>query len=342
MSEQFRYKDSRGVSRLMSDHIDPHRILAEEIGPAYEDYRRRWEAARTFQEQPAFPIHVDYEMMFRCNLSCPMCLMSLPPERRRVYGSAAEALSPEKVRELIDEGARNGQCAMGFGGLWEPLLSPAIPDLVAYGRSKGLVDALFNTNGFFLTEDTGRALIDSGLTKLMISLDAASEEVYAQMRVGSDFNTVASNIEKFMNLRARMNSRLPLVRLSFCRTALNEHELEPFLERWHGLVDFFSIQAYGRYESADPPGFPADWLAPPPAGRCAQPHKRLLIRHNGDIMPCCDASGTQLVMGNVHKDSLFEIWNGPKLAELRQRLGAGDLKGLAASCQACQDKFETA
>lgn len=335
MAAAFHYADSRRVSRLTSAGPDPHAILAAEIGPAYARYRREWEDARAFKTQPGFPLHVDFELMFRCNLRCPMCLMSLPLERRRQYGDPGQTLAPAKVRELIGEMAENGGRAMAFGGLWEPLLSPHVPGLAAYGRQMGLVDVFFNTNGYFLTGEVGRALLDGGLTRLMVSLDAATAATYDKMRPGSDFGRVTRNIENFLGLRAKSGQRLPLVRLSFCRTAVNEAEEGAFLKRWAGEVDFFSLQTYGRYDSADPPGFPQSYEVPPP-GRCAQPHKRLLVRHNGDVLPCCDASGTPLVVGNIHKQSLGEIWRGPRIKELRQRLAAGDLP---PACRACQGKF---
>jgi len=335
---RFQYTDSRRVSRLISDKVDPHDMLTAEIGSAYAEYRCRWELARTFRVTPLFPLHVDYEMKFRCNLRCPMCLMSLPSAGRARYGRADLELAPAKVLELAAEGAAEGQLAMGFGGLWEPLLAPELPDIVAQARRLGLVDVMFNTNGLLLTEKVGRALIEAGLTRLMISLDADTPETYAKMRVGSDYETVAANIRNFMALRRRLGRALPLVRLSFCRTALNEHELEPFLERWHEVVDFFSIQTYGRYESAAPPDFPGERAAPPPPGPCAQPNKRILVRHNGEVMPCCDASGTSLVMGNIRESSLADIWRGSKMAALRETF-AGDNLSLTGACRACQTKF---
>lgn len=342
--KDFFYTDSRQVSRLLTAKADPHQILAQEIGPAYQEYRHQWEEARTFKRIPDFPLHVDYEMMFRCNLSCPMCLMSLDPLKRQEYGDQNKELSPEKVMELVAYGAKRGQKAMGFGGLWEPLLSPHVPEIVAEARFLGLVDLMINTNGLLLTEKTGKALLDSGLTRLMISLDAATATTYARMRVGSDFDTVTSNIENFMSLKKSLGRQLPLVRLSFCRTAVNEAELPAFLERWEGKVDFFSVQAYGCYPSAAPPGFAQGrGSAPAPAGRCAQPHKRLLVRHNGQVLPCCDASGTSLVLGNIFTQSqtLDQLWEGTVMARLRESLAQTQLSNLTETCQKCQTKFTT-
>ncbi len=334
----FFYTDSRQVSHLLANQIDPHLVLAEEIGPAYTEYRQKWEAARTFQEQPPFPLHLDFELKFACNLACPMCLMSLGVERRSIYGDSQTQLPFAKVRALLDEGAAAGLRSVGFGGLWEPLLSKDLPAIIAHARQVGLVDVMVNTNALLLNEELSRALIDSGLTKLMISLDAASATTYAKMRVGSDFKTVCYNIENFLAIRRSLGSRLPLLRLSFCQTALNEGELPDFLARWKGEADFFSVQNYGRYETDGPALFSQNRGAPTPAGRCAQPHKRLLVRHNGDVVPCCDASGFSLVLGNIYRQTLAEIWAGEPLRRLRQSL-AGEVEGLTEQCWACQNKF---
>ena len=333
------YTDSRQVSRLLTTTLDPNKILEKEIGPAFSEYRQQWNEARNFTRALSFPLHVDYEMTFKCNLSCPMCLMSLNPDERLAYGDPSQNLSLEKVLELVAYGVERGQKSLGFGGLWEPLLSPDLPEVIAGARALGLIDLMLNTNGLLLTEQVSRAILNSGLTRLMVSLDAATASTYAKMRAGADLKTVTHNIETFLAIRKSLGQTLPLLRLSFCLTEVNEAELPAFLEMWQGKADFFSVQAYGRYPGPAPPGFASQPISQP-AGRCAQPHKRLLVRHNGDVLPCCDASGIGLALGNIKNETLAEIWNGSKLAALRQNLAQNDLSNPAvASCRECQAKF---
>ena len=68
MEPAFDHIDSRKIARLVSEQKDPHRILLEEIGPAFAEYRRKWDLARTFRLKLPFPLHVDYEFSFTCNL----------------------------------------------------------------------------------------------------------------------------------------------------------------------------------------------------------------------------------------------------------------------------------
>ncbi|MDR1110550.1 MAG: radical SAM protein [Deltaproteobacteria bacterium] len=327
------FSDSRKVSKFLAK-ADPLEILAAELGPRFADYRRRWDLARSFREIPPFPLHVDYELKSDCNLRCPMC----PMAGRGMGPAGGPELSLPAVKALIDEGLAQGQASLGFGGLWEPLLSGDLPEIIGYGRERGLVEAMFNTNGLLLDERTGRDLIDSGLTRIMISLDAARPETYRLMRPGSDLGLVEDNILAFLGLRERAKSRLPLVRLSFCLTRHNQAELGPFLERWEDKVDFFSLQSYGRFGAEAPSLFPDHSPVPPPSGRCAQPFKRLLVRHDGQVLPCCDLSGLSLGLG-LAGQGLARIWSGASLADLRRRL-LGDSPGcFPEACQDCQSKF---
>ena len=323
--DTYNFTDSRGISRLVSDKGDPNEIIAAEIGPGYWDYRRRWDEARAYEATPPFPLQVDFEQYYGCNLRCPICIMSLPGEERAKFGDPSKKLGLGVIKRLLDEGAANGQAAVGLNGICEPLLSPDLPEIVEYARSVGMADVMFNTNGLALDETVSRRLIEAGLTRIMISLDAATPETYRKIRVGSDFEKVTANVRRFAEIRSTMGKKLPILRVSFCVTSLNEAELPDFMEQWAPIVDFFSIQHYGNTFEGNHALersrlFPDSHRYQPDAQtRCAQPNKRVMVRHNGDVVPCCDASGLNLVIGNVHHNTLSEIWNGKRAVEIRQK-----------------------
>ncbi|MDR0356115.1 MAG: radical SAM protein [Deltaproteobacteria bacterium] len=352
------FHDSRAVSKFLAEK-DPTAILSAELGPKFDQYRHAWDLAKRNLAVPPFPLHVDYEIKSLCNLRCPMCPMALSPaspapvptteakdsEANPSLETKAgtktppprQRLSRAEVEALIDEGVESGQASMGFGGLWEPLLCADLPALVAYGRRAGLVEAMFNTNGYHLTRRTSRELVEAGLTRLMVSLDAVDKKTYEQMRPGSDLDRVEENILVFLEERAKARSPLPLLRLSFCLTSLNERELPAFLERWSDKADFFSLQSYGRFSEDAPALFPSQTAqSPPPPGFCAQPFKRLLVRHDGQVLPCCDLSGLSLALGEARK-GLAAVWNGEKLNELRAQLRS---LSLPPACRACQSKYK--
>jgi radical SAM protein with 4Fe4S-binding SPASM domain len=134
------------------------------------------------------------------------------------------------------------------------------------------------------------------------------------------------------------------LRVSFCVTSLNEHERDAFIDQWTPVVDFFSIQQYGNtfegeYARDRSRLFsPKNPYHPEPGLRCAQPNKRAMVRHNGDVIPCCDASGLHLVIGNIHQASLKEIWQGARARELRSLHRQGRWAD-DPICRACQAKW---
>jgi radical SAM protein with 4Fe4S-binding SPASM domain len=322
-AQDYEFRDSRRISRLVSDKGDPNAIIAEVMGPRYWEYRQKWDLARSFQIRLPFPLQVDYELLYACNLKCPICIMSLPAEERRRWGNPHERLSIDVVKELLDEGAAKGQAAVGLNGVCEPLLYPDLPEIIRYARSKGLLDIMFNTNGLLLDQHISRELISAGLTRIMISIDAATEPTYDRIRIGSDFERVCENVRRFVEIRNQMKSVLPIVRVSFCVTSLNEHELDDFLADWGPVVDFFSIQHYGntfsgRYARERSELFPSQYLYDPGiTPRCGQPWKRVMVRHNGQVIPCCDASGLHLVIGHIKENNLADIWRGSSAEEIR-------------------------
>jgi radical SAM protein with 4Fe4S-binding SPASM domain len=329
--------DSLKVSRFLAQR-DPLDLLAEKLGENFVRYRLEWDLAKTFQYLPPFPLHVDYELKNECGLRCPMCPNGFSAERFGPRNRDHSELKTKKALELIKEGAALGQRSMGFGGLWEPLTCQSLPDLVAAGRELGFVDAMLNTNGQFLTRRKSRDLIDSGLTRLMVSVDAATAETYRLARPGGDFQLLENNILEFLAVRAEMGRELPVLRLSFCLTSLNEGELEAFLRKWEKKVDFFSVQSYGRFDKAAPALFPRENPLPAPGGRCAQPQKRLAVQSDGTVAPCCDLSGRGLNRGNVDSLSLAEIWAGAEIREIRARL-SGPRELWPPNCQDCQAKY---
>ncbi|MDT9673059.1 radical SAM protein, partial [Campylobacter jejuni] len=79
------------------------------------------------------------------------------------------------------------------------------------------------------TKERAKKLIEAGLDRIQISLDAISQELYEQMRPGSNYKKVVDNVLNLIELNKSMQSLTPLVRENFVRTEINEHELDNFM-----------------------------------------------------------------------------------------------------------------
>lgn len=325
-TKSYTRKDSSQISELMSVKRDPHDVIAEVVGAEFREYRRVWESAVNFETKVLYPLHIDFEISSMCNLKCQMCVMSLPKEERQRHGSGnpEEKLQFEKFKAIIDEGVPLGLKSVGFNGINEPLLQKDIVKWIEYAKEKGVLDIMFNTNSLLLNEDVAKRLIQSGLTRIMISIDAATSETYKKVRGRDDYDIVKRNIERFVDIRKRLGKTLPVVRVSFIKMSNNVHELKQFIELWQDKVDFFSIQRYGnplvpgeKYFN-DFEQLHIEKEIKMIDFKCPQPWVRMVVKYNGDINPCCGMQAPRLIVGNVYKDSIAEVWNSRRMNILRE------------------------
>ena len=52
---------------------------------------------------------------------------------------------------------------------------------------------------------------------------------------------------------------------------------------------------------------------------CSHLWSSMVIRWNGDVVPCCRDLLSGIVLGNVNDESLSDIWNGKNLIALRKK-----------------------
>ncbi|MCL1867245.1 MAG: hypothetical protein FWF82_07540, partial [Oscillospiraceae bacterium] len=112
-------------------------------------------------------------------------------------------------------------------------------------KKASVMDIFLHTNAVLMDGGVSAGLIDSGVTFLCVSLDAATPQTYRKQR-GADLDKVVKNIHAFLN---RKTSPLPALRVSFLATPDNIHERDLFIDSWENVADFVEVQEY--YKSYD-------------------------------------------------------------------------------------------
>ena len=298
------------------------------MGQRYIDYREQWAETLKLEKITEMPTQLDFELNPSCNLKCPMCTWSAV----KTFGKGSESwMSFEFYKKIVDEVA-SGVYSINLNYVNEPLIRKDIPQFVSYAVQKGIPEVMFNTNGVLLKPDMSEALIDAGLTKLSVSLDASTEETYAKIRVGSDFGKVMENIDHFIEIRKKKGRKTPLLKLTFLVLDINKHELDDFISKWRKIVDFISIQSAVNPFDDDKTEERAKTLGAVFKNHpstvevsedmsntgCHMPFQRMTVRSNGDVLPCCDFRGEDLVVGNADKSTIRTIWQGNQLQTLRE------------------------
>lgn len=126
----------------------------------------------------------------QCNLSCRTCI-------RNAWDEPLGQMSDATFERLMNSiRALEYPPAIFFGGFGEPLSHPQIVEMVA-GAKKLSNKVELITNGMLLTEECSRALIQAGLSTLWVSVDGASPESYADIRISAALPDIFKNIARY-------------------------------------------------------------------------------------------------------------------------------------------------
>ena len=207
-------------------------------------------------ERPwAMPPAVQVEPTNRCNLSCPLC-----PTGTTVGKRPAGAMSRETFRRILEQMGDHLVAAVLYS--WgEPFLNRDLPGMISDCTARGIL-SVTSTNGHFLqTQEEALAVVDSGLSALVIALDGSTQEIYQSYRHGGDMEKVKRCAEMVERAKALRRSATPYTNLRTVVTSANVDDL-PNLERLaRDLgVNMYSCKSLGclvkspamtQYDSAD-------------------------------------------------------------------------------------------
>lgn len=131
--------------------------------------------------QWGLPISISFEPTTSCNLRCPEC-----PSGLRAFTRPTGMLHSDFFSKTIQE-IHKDLLYLIFYFQGEPYLNPEFLQMVRFAHEKGIYTAT-STNAHYLTDEKARETVESGLDRLIISIDGTTQEVYQQYRVGGQLN----------------------------------------------------------------------------------------------------------------------------------------------------------
>ena len=152
-----------------------------------------------------------------CQLKCPFCPTGAG---RGVRDKATMRL--EHFRHLIDA-LGSTLIHIDFMNWGEPLLNAELWAMVALAKRHG-IDTMVSTNFNLLREGEAGAILDSGLDRLVLSIDGLEQATYEKYRVAGDFSKVLANLKTFVAQRRARGLLKPVIVWQFLAFKHNEHE----------------------------------------------------------------------------------------------------------------------
>jgi len=173
---------------------------------------------------PARPLHFQLEPATGCNLRCKMC--QVPSYTRDQF----KTMSLDRFRHIFDQ-IRPIKVALSGAG--EPFLNKDLLAIVRYARERGA--SVLTTTNFTLCSSKLEQIVDSGLSLLKVSIDAARPETYAKIR-GRDFHArIVRDIRELQRLKKEKRSATPYLRLQFVLQADSIGEAAEVVDLAHEL-----------------------------------------------------------------------------------------------------------
>jgi radical SAM protein with 4Fe4S-binding SPASM domain len=278
------------------------------------------------------PFTLSFEPTTACNLRCPEC-----PSGLRSFSRATGNLKSDFFRRTIDEIYRD-LLYLIFYFQGEPYINPDFLDMVAYARQKGIY-TITSTNGHFLNSENARRTVESGLDRLIISVDGVTQEVYEQYRIGGKLETVLEGARNVVKWKKNLNSATPHLIFQFLVVRPNEDQIPAIYELAQSIgVDEVKLKTAQIYDYEQ--GNPLIPLNEKYARYAKQENgtyrlKNELLNHcwklwhacvitwDGIVAPCCFDKDVAHPLGNLKEQSFDSIWQG----EAYQSFRASLLKG---------------
>lgn len=303
--------------------------------------RRAWNAGKVLSSyyiskftgrpvQWGYPISISFEPTTSCNLRCPEC-----PSGLRAFTRPTGMLQKDFFRDTIDQLSKD-LLYLVFYFQGEPYLNPQFLDMVQYASSKGIYTAT-STNAHYLTEANARKTVESGLDRLIISIDGTTQDVYEQYRVGGKLNKVLEGAHNIVKWKKELKSKTPFVFFQFLVVKPNEHQIEDVkqLAKEIGVdeVRFKTAQVYD-YEN-DPNN-----LIPTIdkysryrknqqgevefknrlQNHCWRLWHATVISWDGLVVPCCFDKDAQHTLGDLKGQRFKEVWHNDKYKRFRREV----------------------
>ena len=303
--------------------------------------RRMWNASRVLASyyvskwtgktvQWGQPISISFEPTTSCNLRCPEC-----PSGLRAFTRPTGMLKKDFFRETIDQLAGD-LLYLTFYFQGEPYLNTDFLDMVSYATKKGIYTAT-STNAHYLTDANAKKTIESGLDRLIISIDGTTQEVYQQYRIGGRLDKVMEGARNMVKWKKEMKSSTPFIIFQFLVVRPNEHQMDDVKKLadeigvdavWfktaqvydyendpHGLIP--TKEKYSRYRRNTEGSFAFKNSLD---NHCWRLWHSPVITWDGMVVPCCFDKDAQHMLGNLKDKSFKDIWRDKEYVHFRKQI----------------------
>lgn len=270
---------------------------------------------------PSFPRIIKIDTCNVCNYHCVFCPQS---KQKNKVG----CIDKELCFKLIEDSYRGGGRELCLSMTGEPLINQELESYIRFAKQLGYEYIFLNTNGYFMDENRGVSLIDSGIDSVKVSVNSSMKS-YELIHGVDAYERVVENIIAFDQYRKKVGSRCKLY-ISFVAVKQTLNEVETLKQELGAYVDdIIVMNANSRggsiseieeclYAGEDEFSFQYP---------CSQLFNNIYVTAEGYLIICCQDFENLTVVADLHEEPIIEAWNNTKFTEFRKKYLTYNLKG---------------
>ncbi len=275
----------------------------------------------------ALPFSLSIEPTTACNLGCPEC-----PSGLKQFTRPTGKLSHELHEKILDE-VESHVTYVNYYFQGEPFLHPDFLELIRAAKKRKIYTAT-STNAHFIDKVKAEEIVQSGLDRLVISIDGLTQKSYEQYRINGKLEKVLEATKQMVEAKEKLNSRTPHLIFQFLAVAPNEQDIPELFEKAKELkIDEVRIKTaqlydfengnllmpkndkYNRYKLGSNGKYQ---LKNKLKNECWRMWSGSVITWDGKAVPCCFDKDAVHQLGDMTNSSFKSIWQSEEYTSFRK------------------------
>ncbi len=278
------------------------------------------------------PFSISFEPTTSCNLRCPEC-----PSGLRSFTRPIGMLEQDFFKQTMNQISKD-ILYLTFYFQGEPYLHKHFLEMVSYAKQKRIYTST-STNAHYLTDAMAKKTIESGLDRLIISIDGTTQDTYQSYRVGGQLDKVIEGAKNMVKWKKSLRSTTPYIIFQFLVVKPNEHQIDDLKKLANEIgVDEVLLKTaqvydykngnelipeneqYSRYRKNQDGTYS---IKNKLENSCWKLWHSCVITWDGKVVPCCFDKDAQHQLGNLQTHTFDQIWNNDLYKKFRAALVKG-------------------
>ncbi len=220
-------------------------------------------------------------------------------------------------------------------GYGDPLLDKRMPERVGRLTEKG-ISSYFSCNPANIDVEKNTEMFKNGLGYVKYSIESVDDFLHKKIRgSASNFSESYQRILQLLEEKEKHNFKTVIVITMLDLNRPDQQaEFQKLEKAFEGLDVYIYLKSQDQqwYQDKNEGTNSIHWTE-----FCQFPWSSMTIKSNGESVECVEDFNNEIILGDTRKESLYDIWNGGRYAQLRK--GHFELKPGIKCTEQCDMKL---